>query len=64
MEETMMYGRGLRELHSSELQLRGGGGGVFANLFEKIRNLIDTIADYLPNFLKGVKDGFFGKEFS
>ena len=64
MEETMMYGRGLRELHSSELQLRGGGNGIFANIFEKIRNLIDTIADYLPNFLRGIKDGFFGKELS
>ncbi|MBR5019655.1 MAG: hypothetical protein IKX53_08510 [Bacteroidales bacterium] len=62
MEETMLYGRGLRELHSSELQLRGGGSGVFANIFEKIRNLIDTIADYLPNFLRGVKDGFLGKD--
>lgn len=60
MEETMMYGRGLRELNSSELQMRGGGSGVFANIFEKIRNLIDTIADYLPNLLKGIKDGFFG----
>jgi len=59
MEETMMIGRGLRGLHSSELQVRGGDG-VFANIFEKIRNLIDTIADYLPSFLKGIKDGFFG----
>lgn len=61
MEETMMYERGLRELHSSELQVRGGSSGVFTAIFEKIRNLIDTIADYLPNFLKGLKDGFFGK---
>lgn len=58
----MMYGRGLRELNSSELQMRGGGSGVFANIFEKIRNLIDTLADYLPNFLRGVKDGFLGKD--
>ena len=62
MEEKTMYGRGLRELNSSELQMRGGGSGVFANIFEKIRNLIDTIADYLPNFLRGIKDGFFGKD--
>ena len=62
MEETMMLGRGLRELHSSELQMRGGAAsGFFATIFEKIRNLIDTIADYLPNFLKGIKDGFLGK---
>lgn len=57
-----MIGRGLRELHSSELLMRGGGSGVFANIFEKIRNLIDTIADYLPNFLRGIKDGFLGKD--
>ncbi|MBR0222843.1 MAG: hypothetical protein IJL93_01050 [Bacteroidales bacterium] len=62
MEETMMYGRGLRELHSSELQVRGGSSGILSTIFEKIRNLIDTIADYLPNFLKGLKDGFFGKD--
>jgi len=49
-------------MSSSELLLRGGAEkGFFANIFEKIRNLIDTIADYLPNFLKGIKDGFFGK---
>ena len=58
----MMYGRGLRELHSSELQMRGGASKVFAELFTKIRNLIDTIADYLPNLLKGIKDGFLGKD--
>lgn len=63
MEETTLYGRGLRELHSSELQMRGGTDkGLFANIFEKIRNLIDTIADYLPNLLKGLKDGFLGNK--
>ena len=56
-----MYGRGLRELTSSELQLRGGASSTFTEIFTKIRNLIDTIADYLPNFLKGIKDGFLGK---
>ncbi len=64
MEETMMIERGLRELHSSELQVWGGGSGIFATIFEKIRNLIDTFADYLPNFLKGLKDGFLGKDMS
>ena len=63
MEETMMIERGLRGLHSSELQIRGGGN-IFTTIFEKVRNLIDTIADYLPNFLKGFKDGFLGKDFS
>lgn len=62
MEETITYGKGLREATSSELLVTGGGSGAFANLFEKIRNLIDTIADYLPNFLKGFKDGFLGKD--
>ena len=62
MKETTMYGRGLRELHSSELQIQGGAGKVLTAVFEKIRNLIDTIADYLPNFLKGLKDGFLGKD--
>ena len=53
----------MRELHSSELQMRGGTDkGLFANIFEKIRNLIDTIADYLPNLLKGLKDGFLGNK--
>ena len=40
MEETMMYGRGLRELHSSELQMRGGASGVFAELFTKTDDII------------------------
>lgn len=61
MEEKLMHERGLRELTSSELQMRGGTGkSTFATIFEKIRNLIDTIADYLPNLLKGFKDGILG----
>jgi hypothetical protein len=61
MEEKMMKGRGWRELTSSELQMRGGAAkSGFAAIFEKIRNLIDTIADYLPNLLKGIKDGLLG----
>lgn len=59
----MMYGRGLRGLNSSELQMRGGATkNIFVTVFEKIRNLIDTIADYLPSFLKGLKDGFLGND--
>ena len=57
----MMNGRGLRELHSSELQIRGGTG-FFSTLVEKIRNLIDTLVDYLPNLMKGIKDGFLGND--
>ena len=65
MEETTLYGRGLRELHSSELLMRGGADkSMIASIFEKIRNLIDTIADYLPNLLKGLKDGFLGNKLS
>ena len=57
----MMYGRGWRALTSSELQIRGGADkNIFVRVFEKIRNLIDTIADYLPNLLQGIKDGLFG----
>ena len=52
---------GLRAMTSSELQLRGGADkNIWANILEKIRNLIDTIVDYLPNLLKGFKDGFLG----
>lgn len=60
MEEKWMKERGWRELDSSELLLYGGGNGTFAKIMEKIRNVIDTIMDYLPNFLKGLKDGFLG----
>lgn len=43
--------------------MRGGvTKNIFTTVFEKIRNMIDTIADYLPSFLKGLKDGFFGND--
>jgi len=61
MEEKLLKERGLRELTSSELLLRGGAGKTtLATVFEKIRNLIDTIMDYLPNLIKGFKDGLIG----
>lgn len=54
---------GLRAMTSSELQLRGGAEKkLLATILEKIRNLIDTIMDYLPNLLKGFKDGFLGMD--
>ena len=63
MEEKLLFERGLRELHSSELQLRGGAAkDVIVAIFEKIRNLIDTIADYRPNLLKGIADGILGTD--
>ena len=44
--------------------MRGGTAkDVITAIFEKIRNLIDTIADYLPNLLKGIKDGLMGIDF-
>ena len=60
MEEKWMEERGWRTLDSSELLISGGGNGTFAKIMEKVRNLIDTIMDYLPNFFKGFKDGFIG----
>lgn len=59
-----MKERGWRELDSSELQLYGGGNGTLAKIMEKVRNLIDTIMDYLPNFFKGFKDGLLGNGMS
>ena len=64
MEEKWMKERGWRELDSSELQLYGGGNGTLAKIMEKVRNLIDTIMDYLPNFFKGFKDGLLGNGMS
>ena len=65
MEETMMKEWGLREMNSSELLLRGGAAKKgFAALFEKVRNLIDFLSDYLPSLINGLKDGFLGKSFS
>jgi hypothetical protein len=63
MEEKLLLERGLRELTSSELLLRGGAGkSTLATVFEKIRNLIDTIMDYLPSLINGFKDGFIGNK--
>ena len=63
MEEKLMNEWGLRAMTSSQLQLRGGAEKkLLATILEKIRNLIDTIMDYLPNLLKGFKDGFLGMD--
>ena len=63
MEEKLMNEWGLRAMTSSELQLRGGAEKkLLATILEKIRNLIDTIMDYLPNLLKGFRDGFLGMD--
>ena len=43
MEEKLMNEWGLREMTSSELQLRGGADkSKLATSLEKIRNLLDT----------------------
>lgn len=57
----MMKAWGYREITSSELQVRGGADSAFSKAFEKVRNIIDFIGDYLPKLLAGVKDGFMGK---
>ena len=62
MEEKLMNEWGLRAMTSSELQLRGGAEKKLLATILEIRNLIDTIMDYLPNLLKGFKDGFLGMD--
>jgi len=59
----MMKEWGLCEMNSSELLLRGGATkkSAFATIFEKIRNLIDFLSDYIPSLVNGLKDGFLGK---
>lgn len=52
---------GLREINSSELQIRGGAKKVtWTDIFDKIRNIIDFIGDYIPKLIKGFSDGFLG----
>ena len=60
----MLKACGLREMTSSELQIYGGANGAIADMFEKIRNIIDFLGDYLPKLLNGIKDGFLGKSIS
>lgn len=64
MEEKKLLECGLRELNSSELQMCGGTANTLGKIFEKIRNLIDTIMDYLPSFFSGFKDGLIGSDSS
>ena len=64
MEETLRKW-GLCEItDSSELQVMGGAAGsdsAFAKIFEKFRNLVDFLSDYIPKLLEGFKDGLLGK---
>ncbi len=59
MEELMLLETGLREMHSSELCLRGGASGSLLNeIFTKAKALINFIADYIPKIVKGFIEGF------
>ena len=62
MEERILKDCGLCEINSSELQIVGGAGTAFTKIFEKVRNIIDFLADYIPSLVKGFTDGFAGKE--
>lgn len=60
MEEKMMM-LGLREVNSSELQIRGGAkASVFSQVVEKLRNFFEFLAEYLPQLIKGFAAGFTG----
>ncbi|MBQ0024657.1 MAG: hypothetical protein KBT00_02895 [Bacteroidales bacterium] len=60
MEETMIL-KGLREVTSSELQMRGGAKkSTFSQIVDKIRNFIDFLSDYIPQIIKGFTDGLTG----
>lgn len=64
MEELMSLDTGLREMHSSELCLRGGASGSLLNeIFSKAKSLINFIADYIPKIVKGFIEGFALKIF-
>lgn len=52
-------------MDSSELQLlRGGADVTISDIIDKIRNVFNFLADYLPKLLQGIKDGFLGLEFA
>jgi len=62
MEELIFNATGFCEVgaYSSELQTRGGASQTWMNIFEKIRNVIDFIGDYIPKLIQGFTDGFLG----
>ena len=69
MKKLTLYGRKTDErmgFESNDFFRTPAPGGaekkLLATILEKIRNLIDTIMDYLPNLLKGFKDGFLGMD--
>ena len=58
MEEKLLLETGLREMHSSELVLRGGASSLLNEIFTKAKALINFIADYIPKLVKGFIEGF------
>ncbi|HOG41160.1 MAG TPA: hypothetical protein PK979_04125 [Bacteroidales bacterium] len=58
MEEKRLKELGLREMTSIELQSAGGTTLSAISLFEKVRAIINFIADYLPKLVKGIIDGW------
>ena len=58
MEEKMLLETGLREMHSSELVLRGGASSLLSEIFNKAKAMINFIADYIPKLVKGFIEGF------
>lgn len=62
MEEIMKKKLGLCRMDSSELTLIRGGAAktTWSNIFEKIRNLVDFIGDYIPKLIQGFTDGLLG----
>ncbi|MCF0167340.1 MAG: hypothetical protein HUJ93_01665 [Bacteroidales bacterium] len=60
MEERKNFG--LEVLSSSEQCMTRGGAGVdIMKIVEIIRGFIDSISNYIPSFIKGLKDGKAGK---
>lgn len=58
MEEKRMNELGLKELNSSELQTAGGISFTDALRFaEQIRTIIYFIGEYVPELIRGFKDG-------
>lgn len=59
-----MLERGLREMDSSELCLRGGASSsLLGEIFTKAKSIINFIADYIPKLVKGFIEGFALKIF-
>ena len=60
MEEKRFCETALEGLNSSELCICGGVAAEFdlGGIIAIIRKVIDFLADYIPQLIKGFKDGF------